>query len=213
MKISPEADRIPLEAIRKAFPDAALMADANSSYRLDQIDRLVQLDDLELMMIEQPLAYDDMVDHAELQTRLRTSICLDESIRSADDVRRAANIGACRIVNIKPGRVGGIGEVVRIHAVAQRYKMALWCGGMYETGVGRLHNLAVCALAGMTLPTDTGPSERYFERDILQQPIRFEQPGILPVVPTCGVAAWVDWEVVDSLTTDKRVVRLRDLMI
>ncbi|EJY56196.1 Mandelate racemase/muconate lactonizing protein [Alicyclobacillus hesperidum URH17-3-68] len=211
LKISPEADRDPLLAIRKAFPDVALMADANSAYRLDQMDRLLELDRLALMMIEQPLAYDDMVDHAELQARLQTSICLDESIRSAEDVRRAAKIGACRIVNIKPGRLGGIGEVIRAHQVAQQYKIGLWCGGMYETGVGRLHNLAVCALPGMVFPTDTGPSDRYFEHDILKEPIRFEKPGILRVRQTHGVAEWIDWEVVDAFTTDKLVVQLRDL--
>jgi O-succinylbenzoate synthase len=207
LKIAPGQDLVPIRTIREMFPELPLMADANSAYQMAQIERIRQMDEWRLMMIEQPLAYDDLVDHAALQSIIDTPICLDESIRSAEDVRRVADIGACRIVNVKPGRLGGFSETIQLHETAVSNGIGLWCGGMYETGVGRLHNLAVCSLPGFLLPTDNGPSDRYFARDILTEPVRFSRPGYLTVEPMCGVATKVDWEMLDFITADRHVYR------
>ncbi len=191
VKVRPGYDLEPLRAIRKAFPDILLMADANSAYRLSDIDRLKQFDELNLMMIEQPLAHDDIIDHARLQKELSTSICLDESIHSAEDVRKAVELSACRIINLKLGRVGGFGEALLIHESCQKAGLDLWCGGMLETGIGRLHNIAITALPGFTLPGDTAPSARYFEEDLIDPPVSFSKPGMLQVEPLAGVASRV----------------------
>lgn len=193
LKIAPNADFSPLNVVREAIGDVPLMADANSSYTLEDIAALKALDGLSLTMIEQPLAYDDIVDHAELQRRVQTPICLDESIRSVDDARRALTIGAAKVINLKPGRVGGFSESIRIHDTARSLGADLWCGGMYETGIGRLHNLALLSLPSFTLPTDNGPSHRYFVHDIVNPSIEFDKPGWLRVEPLCGVASRVNW--------------------
>ncbi|WAH36607.1 o-succinylbenzoate synthase [Alicyclobacillus dauci] len=207
LKIAPGADVEPLMAIRRALPDIPLMADANSAYE-GCAQLLAGLDGVGLMMIEQPLAYDDIVDHAALQDKLRTPICLDESIRSANDVRRAAMIGACKVINLKPGRVGGFGSSIAVHDEAVRLGLGLWCGGMYETGIGRLHNIALCSLPGFGLPTDTGPSDRYFESDIVDPPVTFHRPGFLAVEPLCGVASRVNWKRLDDFTVQSNTIVL-----
>src|SRR5699024_2868926 len=144
-----------------AFPDIPIMADANSAYTLDDIDHLKQLDDLNLMMIEQPLAHDYIIDHATLQKHMKTPICLDESIHSFDDARKENELGICQIINIKFGRVGGLTESKRIHDYCAAHGVDVWCGGMLEAGVGRAHNIALTTLDGFTLPGDTAGSERY----------------------------------------------------
>jgi O-succinylbenzoate synthase len=206
LKIEPGRDKAFVRAVRAAFPALPLMVDANSAYASASSDSLRWLDDYELSMIEQPLAYDDMVDHAQLQVLLKTPICLDESIRSAEDVRRANSIHACRFVNVKPGRVGGFAEVQRIHRESLRSGIALWCGGMLETGIGRLHNIALSGLGSFTWPGDTAPSERYFAQDIIEPPVSFTRPGWLAVEPLCGVASRVVRSRLEACTTQLDVV-------
>jgi O-succinylbenzoate synthase len=168
IKIKPGRDVAMLRAVRERFPEAALMADANSAYSLDDAAHLAELDDLDLMMIEQPLSYEDIRDHAELQRRIRTPVCLDESIHSVADARLALEMEACRIINIKPGRVGGFGSAKAIHDVCLENGVPVWCGGMLESGVGRAHNVALASLPGFTLPGDISESRRYWEEDIVE---------------------------------------------
>ena len=154
IKIKPGWDREVVEQVRARFPDIRLMVDANSAYTLDDAPTLRALDEFDLMMIEQPLAFDDMLDHAQLQKQIRTPVCLDESVRSAEDARKAVALGACRVVNVKLGRVGGHTEAVRVEAVCREAGVPVWCGGMLESGVGRAHNVAMATLRGFTLPGD-----------------------------------------------------------
>ena len=182
LKIEPGLDVERVRAVRKSFPDAALSVDANAAYTLADADVFRALDELGLLMIEQPLSHEDLVDHAELQRRLATPICLDESIRSAADARAAIALGACRIVNVKQGRVGGLLEAVRIHDVCRAQGLPVWCGGMLETGIGRAANLALAALPGFTLPGDTSASGRYFAEDLTEPFVL--GPGGTMAVPT-----------------------------
>ncbi|MCL6443315.1 MAG: o-succinylbenzoate synthase [Alicyclobacillus sp.] len=207
VKIKPGWDLEPLHALRAAFDSVPLWADANSAYQLEDTERLRQLDELGLMMIEQPLGHDDMVDHARLQSILHTPICLDESIRGASDARKAIQIGACRVMNLKLGRVGGFGEALRIHDLCYSAGVPLWCGGMLETGIGRLHNIAIASLPGFQLPGDTAPSDRYFGEDIIDPPVEFSTPGELAVEPLCGVAERVVPARLDKWTTARLTFR------
>ncbi len=166
LKIEPGTDVERVGAVRDAHPDIALSVDANAAYTLADVDVFRALDRFDLLMIEQPLHQDDLIEHAKLQSQIRTDICLDESIRSAADAAAAIELGACRIVNIKQGRVGGVLEAVRIHDVARSAGVQVWCGGMLETGIGRATNLALAALPGFTLPGDTSASARYFADDV-----------------------------------------------
>jgi O-succinylbenzoate synthase len=166
LKIEPGTDVERVGAVRDAHPDITLSVDANAAYTLADVDVFRALDGFDLLMIEQPLHQDDLVEHAKLQAQIRTDICLDESIRSAADAAAAIELGACRIVNIKQGRVGGVLEAVRIHDVARSAGVPVWCGGMLETGIGRATNLALAALPGFTLPGDTSASARYFADDV-----------------------------------------------
>lgn len=167
IKIMPGWDVDVVAAVRRRFPDIQLMADANSAYTLADAGHLAKLDQFGLMMIEQPLAHDDIIDHGRLQQRLKTSICLDESIHSVEDARKAVELNACRIINIKVGRVGGLTEAKRVHDYCRKQGIAVWCGGMLETGIGRAHNVAVTTLPGFTLPGDTAASSRYWEQDLI----------------------------------------------
>jgi O-succinylbenzoate synthase len=180
LKIEPGWDVEPVTAVRKTFPDVPLSVDANAAYRLADVSVFEALDALDLMMVEQPLSEEDILEHAELQRRITTPICLDESVRSVADLRAALSVGACRIVNIKPGRVGGLHEAREIHHVARSEGIPVWCGGMLETGIGRAANLALAALPGFTLPGDTSASDRYFERD-LTEPFVLEPDGTMKV--------------------------------
>ncbi|WP_144463391.1 o-succinylbenzoate synthase [Siminovitchia fortis] len=188
VKIKPGFDVKPMQAIRERFGmDVPLMADANSAYTLQDIDLLKQLDPLNLMMIEQPLAYDDIIDHATLQKELSTPICLDESIHSVDDARKAVEIGAAKVINIKVGRVGGLTEAKKIHDYCQAMDIPVWCGGMLESGIGRAHNIAITSLANFTIPGDTSPSDRYWEQDITDPEIKFHKPGVIKVPEGPGI--------------------------
>ena len=188
LKIEPGTDVDRVEAVRNAHPDIALSVDANAAYTLDDADVFRRLDDSKLLMIEQPLHHDDLVQHATLQSMLSTDLCLDESIRSAADATAALELGSCRIVNIKQGRVGGLLEAVRVHDVAIR-RAPVWCGGMLETGIGRAANLALAALPVITLPGHTRASSRYFTDDITE-PFVMDPAGTMavPAGPGIGVA-------------------------
>ncbi|MCL6633687.1 MAG: o-succinylbenzoate synthase [Alicyclobacillus herbarius] len=212
VKIKPGYDLEPLTALRQAFGDIPLMADANSAYTLADVDTFRRLDSLGLMMIEQPLAHDDLFDHATLQQQLATPICLDESIHHAEDARKAIEHGACRIINLKLGRVGGFGEALAIHEVCQAHGVPLWCGGMLETGIGRLHNIAITALPGFTLPGDTAPSARYFAEDLIDPPVVFTRPGFLAVEPLCGVGARVRADRLEKWTVEEAHLTRKDIV-
>jgi O-succinylbenzoate synthase len=186
LKIEPGWDVEPVEAVRSAYPDVPLSVDANAAYTLDQAGVFEALDRFDLLMVEQPLRHDDLVDHAKLQLGIKTPVCLDESIRSAAIAAAALELGACRIVNVKQGRVGGLLEARRVHDVARAQGAPVWCGGMLETGVGRAANLALAALPGFTLPGDTSASGRYFADD-LTDPHVMDPEGTMPVPKGPGI--------------------------
>jgi O-succinylbenzoate synthase len=188
LKIMPGTDVERVRAIREDHRDIALSVDANAAYRPEDLDVFRALDELDLLMIEQPLHHEDLVRHAALQAELRTPICLDESIRSAADAAAAIELEACRIVNIKQGRVGGVLEARRVHDVASAAGVPVWCGGMLETGIGRATNLGLAALPGFTLPGDTSASARYFPED-LTEPFVLRPDGtmLVPEGPGIGV--------------------------
>jgi o-succinylbenzoate synthase len=189
LKIEPGVDVDRVRSVRDAHPGILLSVDANAAYSLADADIFRSMDDADLLMIEQPLHHEDLLRHAELQALLRTDLCLDESIRSAADAAAALDLGACRIVNIKQGRVGGVLEAKRIHDLCLERGVPVWCGGMLETGVGRALNLALAALPGFTLPGDTSASARYFHDD-LTEPFELAPDGTMavPTGPGIGVA-------------------------
>jgi o-succinylbenzoate synthase len=191
LKIAPGLDVERVGAVRDRWPDIRLSVDANAAYTLDDLDVFLALDELDLLMIEQPLHHEDLVRHAELQARIRTPVCLDESIRSAADTRAAIDLGACRIVNIKQGRVGGVPEARRVHDVCHHWGVPVWCGGMLETGVGRATNLALAAMPGFTLPGDTSPSSRYFPED-LTEGFTMDADGTMAVPSAPGIGVVPD---------------------
>jgi O-succinylbenzoate synthase len=188
LKIEPGLDVERVAAIRDAHPDILLSVDANAAYSLEQVDVFRALDAFGLLMIEQPLHHDDLLEHAKLQALIRTDVCLDESIRSAAHAAAAIELKACRIVNIKQGRVGGVLEARRVHDIARAAGVPVWCGGMLETGVGRALNLALASLPGFTLPGDTSASARYFHDD-LTEPFAMDPDGTMavPTGPGIGV--------------------------
>lgn len=200
VKIKPGRDVEMIAAIRRVFPEILLMADANSAYRLEDADRLAALDEFHLMMIEQPLHWDDLYEHSLLQARLRTPICLDESIHTARHARAALEMGACRIINIKPGRVGGLLEAKRIHDLCHARGIPVWCGGMLETGIGRAANVALASLPGFTLPGDLSASDRYYHEDLIDPPFVLNPDGTLSVPPGPGLGVHIDRRKVDRAT-------------
>ena len=174
VKIKPGFDVDVMRELRKQFPDVPMMADANSAYRLDDTELLKELDEFGLTMIEQPLASDDIIDHAKLQSQLKTPICLDESIHSLEDTRKAIELGSTKIINIKIGRVGGLTEAKKIHDYCLEKNIPVWCGGMLESGIGRAHNVALTTLPNFVLPGDTAGSSRYWEQDIILPEVTVE---------------------------------------
>jgi O-succinylbenzoate synthase len=203
LKIKPGYDIEVLRKVRRYFPNLPIMADANSAYTLHDIDHLKNLDELNLMMIEQPLAHDDIIDHANLQAEIQTPICLDESIHSFDDARKAIQLGSCQILNIKIGRVGGLTEAKRIHDYCLKHNVAVWCGGMLETGIGRAHNIALATLAGFTLPGDIASSSRYWKKDIIKPEVEVNS-GIIHVPTQPGIGYNIDYEILNQFTVDKK---------
>lgn len=204
IKIKPGWDVEVVRAIRQRFGDIPLMVDANSAYTLEHIEHLQQLDAFRLLMIEQPLAYDDIVDHAKLQRVMTTPICLDESINSFDDARRAIELGSCKIINIKIGRVGGITIAKQIHDYCQQHDIAVWCGGMLEAGIGRAHNVALTSLSNFTLPGDTAASSRYWEQDIIEPEVTVTD-GWIDVPSEVGIGYQVNHTILEQFTVKKMV--------
>ena len=190
IKIKPGWDLAPIEMIRARFGAIALMVDANAAYTLADADHLARLDAFGLMMIEQPLDYDDVADHAALQRRLGTPICLDESIKTVGIAREAIAAGACRIINIKPGRVGGFAESIRLHDLCASHGIPVWHGGMLESGIGRAANIHLSTLPNFSLPGDIAASKRYFDPDLIEPPIEVAADGTIavPAGPGLGVA-------------------------
>ncbi len=201
IKIRPGADLDYLRAVREALgPGAPLMADANNAYTLDDVDHLVRLDGLDLVMIEQPLAWNDVVQHATLQRRMQTPICLDESITGVDRARDMIELGAGRIINIKPGRVGGFGSSKAIHDLCAEHDIPVWCGGMLESGIGRAYNVALASLPNFSLPGDVSPSRRYWSRDIVEPEWTMDHEGMVEVPTGPGLGVTVDRQRIESLT-------------
>ncbi len=206
IKIKPGWDVDVIRRVRERFPSIKLMADANSAYTLRNLDQLKALDKFYLMMIEQPLAHDDIIDHAVLQSALDTPICLDESIRSAHHAQQAIRLKACRIINIKLGRVGGFGEAKKVHDVCEASAIPVWCGGMLESGIGRAHNIALSTLRNFVLPGDISASERYWERDVITPPVKVSRGGTIQVTDTPGFGYELDREYIESLVVRREVL-------
>ncbi len=200
MKIKPGWDVDVIRRVRERFPKIRLMADANSAYTLDDAARLKQLDEFYLMMIEQPLAHDDIIDHAQLQQQIETPVCLDECIRSVHHAEQAIRLKAGRIVNIKLGRVGGFAEARRVHDVCEAAGIPVWCGGMLEAGIGRAHNIALATLPNFTLPGDVSASSRYWKRDIISPAVEITPRGTIAVRDEPGFGYEIDHDFLKSVT-------------
>lgn len=205
LKIKPGWDVQPVSAVRAAFPEIPLTVDANSAYTLSDAGALQKLDDYGLKYIEQPLAFDDLLDHAALQKELRTPLCLDESITSAADTRKALGIGAGKVINLKVARVGGHLEARRIHDLTLAFGVPLWCGGMVETGIGRAHNIHLSTLENFVYPGDTSSASRYWEHDIINEPLEVEG-GLMPVPQGSGIGVSLNEEVLQKVTRSHRIV-------
>jgi len=200
IKIKPGCDIQPVRALRERFPRIRLMVDANSAYRLDHAPLLKQLDPYYLMMIEQPLGWNDIYSHVLLQKQLDTPICLDECIHGESDARAAVETGACRIINIKLGRVGGHASARRVHDFCQSKGVPVWCGGMLESGIGRAHNIAMSTLANFTLPGDVSASRRYWTEDIIEPEVVVSQQGTIRVPSAPGIGYSPRLDRIESLT-------------
>jgi O-succinylbenzoate synthase len=200
IKIKPGWDVDVVRSVREKYPDLPLMVDANSAYSLADTEHLKQLDAFNLMMIEQPLAHDDIIDHAKLQGKLETAICLDECIRGARHAEQAIEMGACRIINIKLGRVGGFSEALLVHNVARANGIPVWCGGMLESGIGRAHNIALSTLDNFKLPGDVSASKRYWKRDIIVPPVEVQPSGVIEVRDEPGFGYEIDRDFLTSVT-------------
>jgi O-succinylbenzoate synthase len=202
LKVTPGWDLEPVAAVRERFGDLLLQVDANGAYRLEDANHLKALDDFALLLIEQPLPEDDLVGHAALAAQLKTPLCLDESIVSAGSARTALTMGACRIINVKAGRVGGYVEAVRIHDACADVDVPVWCGGMLETGIGRVANLALAALPAFSLPGDLSPSDRYYREDIAE-PVSLNPDGTIDVPDRPGIGAVLRTAVLDASTVER----------
>jgi len=207
IKIKPGWDLKIVERVRQEFPDIRLMGDANSAYKLSDVPLFQQLDQFNLMMLEQPLAHDDIFDHAVLQRQIQTPVCLDESVHSAEDTSHAISLESCKIINVKLGRVGGHAEAKRIEKVTRNNEIPIWCGGMLESGIGRAHNIAMSTLAGFTLPGDVSASARYWEEDIIEPPVRVSERGTITAPSTPGIGFAVNLPRIEALTVRKETIK------
>jgi o-succinylbenzoate synthase len=206
IKIKPGWDVNVLEKVRARFPEIRLMGDANSAYSLKDAPLFRAMDEFDLMMIEQPLAYDDMLDHAELQKQIRTPICLDESIRTPADAVHAIEQNACRIINVKLGRVGGHSEAQSVERICRERSIPIWCGGMLESGIGRAHNIAMATHEGFTLPGDVSASARYWAEDIIEPAVTVTPNGTIIAPDAPGIGFEIKRERIEKLTVRKEEI-------
>jgi len=200
LKIKPGKDLDYVAAVRKQFPNILLSVDANSAYRLEDAPHLRELDQYNLLMMEQPLNWDDIYAHSKLQSQIKTAICLDECINNARHALTAIELKACRIVNVKLGRVGGHTEALRVEEVCRTHSIPVWCGGMLETGIGRAHNIAMSTLAGFTLPGDVSASKRYWAEDIIEPEVEVTSKGTIHVPKAPGIGFTVRRDRIEKLT-------------
>ena len=207
IKIKPGWDVKVVQEIRKRFQKIILMCDANSAYKLQDLEHLKALDDFGLLMIEQPLAWNDILDHVQLQKALKTPICLDESILDAEDARKAIEAGACQIINIKLGRVGGYSEAIKVHNICHSHQIPVWCGGMLESGIGRAHNIALSTLKNFSLPGDVSASKRYFHEDIVDPAIEVDSSGRIHVLPEMGIGFQPNMSRINKVTVRTKYFR------
>lgn len=207
VKCKPGWDVEVFEKIRARWPQIVLSCDANSAYTLEQIEHLKKFDRFGLLMIEQPLWHDDFYYHAQLQKQVKTAICLDEAVRNRRDAQAAIDLGACRIINIKVGRVGGFSEAVAIHDRARAASIPVWCGGMLESGVGRSHNIALSTLTGFSLPGDVSASKRYWKEDVIDPEVEVSSSGMIKVSQAAGRGFRIKTEWIEKLTTRKSTLR------
>ncbi len=207
LKCKPGWDTSIFEAVRARWPEITLSCDANSAYRMKDFDHIASWDQFNLLMIEQPLWYDDFYFHAMLQKRLETSICLDESIRNRRDALAAIDMESCRILNIKVGRVGGFSEAIAVHNVAAERGIPVWCGGMLETGIGRVHNIALSSLSNFSLPGDVSASRRYWSEDIIEPEVTVSKKGEIIVPAAVGSGYKVERDRIERLTVRRQTLR------
>ena len=209
LKIKPGKDVEVVAAVRQEFPAAKLMVDANSAYRLADAEKVKKFDAYDLMMVEQPLAWDDIFEHAALQKQLRTALCLDECIHNAHHARAAVELGACRIINIKLGRVGGHSEARRVEEICRQRSVPVWCGGMLESGIGRAHNIAMSTLPGFVLPGDVSASQRYWDEDIIEPEVEVSPRGTIRVPTSPGLGYAVRRKRIEQLTVRSETFRAK----
>jgi o-succinylbenzoate synthase len=212
LKCKPGWDVEVFERVRDRFPDITLSCDANSAYRLKDADHLASFDNFDLLMVEQPLWYDDFYYHSMLQKRLNTAICLDESIRNRRDALAAIEMESCRIINIKLGRVGGFSEAVAVHNAAMERAIPVWCGGMLESGIGRSHNIALSTLENYSLPGDVSASKRYWAEDIIEPEVTVSASGEIAISDAPGRGYEVRTDLVERLTVRKHEIRTHALI-
>jgi O-succinylbenzoate synthase len=208
IKIKPGWDTRIVERVRAKFWDIRLMADANSAYTLADIHLFQELDRFNLMMVEQPLAHDDIFDHAELQRQIKTPVCLDESIFTPEAAKNAIGIQACQIINVKLGRVGGHSEAKRVEKIARERNIPVWCGGMLESGIGRAHNIAMSTLSGFTLPGDVSASARYWEEDIIEPTVTVSSSGTITAPNNPGIGFEVNLDRIEKMTVRKQTIKV-----
>ncbi len=209
LKCKPGWDNRIFEAVRKRWPDIMLSCDANSAYRMKDLDHIAGWDRFKLLMIEQPLWYDDFYFHSMLQKRIATAICLDESIRNRRDALAAIDMESCRIINIKVGRVGGFSEAIAVHNAAEERGIPVWCGGMLETGIGRAHNIALSSLPNFTLPGDVSASSRYWTQDIIEPEVTVSSKGEIVVPTAAGRGFEVRRDRIEALTVRRQTLRAK----
>jgi O-succinylbenzoate synthase len=207
LKVKPGWDVEVLEKVRTRWPNILLSCDANSAYTLNDVDHLKTFDRFKLLMIEQPLWNDDIYFHSKLQQALQTAICLDEAIRSSRDAEAALELGSCRIINIKVGRIGGFTDAIAVHNVAQRFDVPVWCGGMLETGIGRSHNVALSTLRNFRLPGDVSASKRYWEKDIIEPEVEVSPSGTITASDKPGRGYELRKDLIERLTVRKQTLK------
>jgi O-succinylbenzoate synthase len=207
IKIAPGWDYDVIEQVRKKFGNIRLMGDANSAYTLADTDLFKRMDEFDLMMFEQPLAYDDMLDHSKLQREIKTPICLDESVKSPEDARKAIELKACQIINVKLGRVGGHAQAQLVEKVARENNISVWCGGMLESGIGRAHNIAMSTLEGFTLPGDVSASKRYWHEDIIEPAVEVTENGTIIAPEKPGIGFEVKRDRIEKLSKRHIIIR------